>query len=190
MPTPSRRHWLDWQRGLAVLLMVEVHVLDAWLASDVQRTGLHRALDLLGGLAAPGFLFMAGISVVLADAALERKGLSRPERSARLLRRAGWLLGVALLFRGGEYLLGGMWRVPGGWRDILRVDVLNVIAVSLAVTVCAAVALPRRAQLPVTAALAAAIALATPPLAASPHQTGPLVDYLLPPTGGEFAFFN
>jgi uncharacterized membrane protein len=190
VPSPPRRLWLDWQRGIAVLLMVEVHVLDAWLAPDVPRTALHHALHFLGGLAAPAFLFMAGVSVVLGDAALARKGLSRGARTLRLLRRALWLLGVAFLFRGGEYVLGGMWRVPGGWRDLFRVDILNVIAVSLVLAVLAAVAPPRRARLPLAAALALVIALVTPPIVAQPHAPGPLIDYLLPPTGGEFALFN
>jgi hypothetical protein len=170
--------------------MVEVHVVHAWLDPGVPRTSLHHALNMLGGLAAPAFLFMAGLAVVLADAALARRGLSRLARTVRLLRRAAWLLGVALLFRLGEYLLGGMWRMPGGWRDLLRVDILNVIAVSLVLAICTAVALPRRAGLLLAAGAALAIALATPPLAAWPHVPGPLVDYLLPPTGGEFALFN
>jgi uncharacterized membrane protein len=170
--------------------MVEVHVLDAWLAPDVPRTAIHHALHLLGGLAAPAFLFMAGLSLALADAALARKGTPRKDRTVRLLRRAAWLLGVALLFRCAEYVLGGMWRVEGGWRDIFRVDVLNVIAVSLAMTVCVVVAPPRRAQVPLAVGLAAAIALLTPPLTGRPHAPGPLIDYLLPPTGGEFALVN
>jgi uncharacterized membrane protein len=190
VPTPPRRHWLDWQRGIAVLLMVEVHVLDAWLDPGVHRTALHHGLQMLGGLAAPAFLFMAGLSLTLADAALAKKGVGRRDRVVRLLRRAAWLLGVALLFRLGEYVLGGMWRVAGGWRDLLRVDILNVIAVSLALAVAVAVAPPRRAQLPLSAGLALAIALVTPPLVAWPHEPGPLLDYLLPPTGGEFALVN
>ena len=88
---------------------------------------------IVGGFAAPSFLFMAGMSQLLADGALERKGVAVADRRARAVRRALWLLGVAYAFRVVEFLLGGAWRVPGGWRTVLRVDVLNVIAVSLLV---------------------------------------------------------
>mgnify|MGYP003512960282 CR=1 FL=1 len=39
MTPPRRKLWLDWQRGLAVLFMIEVHVLDAWLAPDARSGG-------------------------------------------------------------------------------------------------------------------------------------------------------
>jgi uncharacterized membrane protein len=56
-----RKHWLDWERGLAVLFMVEVHTLDAWLAPGAGRGVLHDVLSMIGGFAAPSFLFMAGL---------------------------------------------------------------------------------------------------------------------------------
>ena len=139
-----RKLWLDWQRGLAVLFMVEVHVLDAWLAPAATGTpwpfGIlagswvtpRAVLDMIGGLAAPSFLYMAGLSQALGDAAQERKGIAGPDRRRQALRRALWLLGVAYGFRLAEFLLGGAWSRPGGWADVLRVDILNVIAVGLA----------------------------------------------------------
>src|SRR5689334_423676 len=105
---PHRRPWIDWQRGLAVLLMIEVHALDAWLAPAARRGALHGGLAMLGGFAAPSFLFLAGVSLVLGDVARERRGESASTRRATALRRAGWLLGVAYAFRLAEYVLGGM----------------------------------------------------------------------------------
>ncbi len=162
---PRRKLWLDWQRGLAVLFMIEVHVLDAWLAPGARAGVAFDALRMLGGLAAPGFLYMAGLSQALADASLERRGVSPALRRRRALGRAAWLLGVAYAFRLAEYVLGGAWRRPGGFADVLKVDVLNVIAVGLLLSAALAVGRPRRLG-PVLAGLAApAIVLATPPIA-------------------------
>jgi hypothetical protein len=177
VPARSRKLWLDWQRGLAVLFMVEVHVLDAWLAPAARSTpwplGLfagtwvtpHVVLNMLGGFAAPGFLFMAGLSQALADAAQERKGIPPHARRLQALRRALWLLGVAYGFRLAEYFLGGAWSRPGGWADVLKVDVLNVIAVGLALAAIVSVGRPRAVGAAAAAVAALAVVLATPVVA-------------------------
>ena len=155
MTPPRRKLWLDWQRGLAVLFMIEVHVLDAWLAPAARATpwppGLsswlpvspHGVLLMIGGFAAPGFLYMAGLSQALADAALERKAVAPVARHRQALRRALWLLAVAYGFRLAEFVLGGAWRRAGGWQDLLKVDVLNVIAVGLLATALLSIAAGR-----------------------------------------------
>ena len=176
MSQPSaRKLWLDWERGLAVLFMVEVHTLDAWLAPGAPRGALHDALRMLGGFAAPAFLFMAGLSQALGDAALERRGASPHARRSRAFSRALRLLAIAYAFRAAEYLLGGAYRVPGGWQDLLRVDILNVIAVGLAAS---ALLLPLRWSWFVACSVAAAVALATPVVATWEHGPSRLLDYL------------
>ena len=177
MPSP-RKLWLDWERGLAVLFMVEVHTLDAWLAQGTGRGLLHDVLTMIGGFAAPSFLFMAGLSQVLGDAALERRGVLPSERRWKSLSRAVWLLGVAYAFRLAEYVLGGMFRVAGGWQDILRVDILNVIAISLALSALLVTGVPRWFHLAAAATAAAAIALATPCVAGWHHEPSRILDHL------------
>jgi len=174
----TRRPWLDWQRGVAVIFMVEVHTLDAWLAPGAGRGAIRDALLMLGGLAAPSFLFLAGLSQVMADASQARRGVPAAERRRRALSRAAWVMAVAYGFRLAEYVLGGAYRVPGGWQDILRVDILNVIGLSLAASALLVTGLPGRAQAVAAAAVAAAIALATPPVAAWQHAPSRLLDYL------------
>jgi hypothetical protein len=162
---------------LAVLFMVEVHTLDAWLAPGAPRGAIHAVLRMIGGFAAPAFLFMAGLSQALADASLERRGTPPGARRSRALSRALQLLAIAYAFRVAEYFLGGMYRVPGGWQDLLRVDVLNVIAVGLAAS---ALFLPLRGASFVvcSSAVALAIALATPVVAAWGHAPSRLLDYV------------
>ncbi|WP_242395809.1 heparan-alpha-glucosaminide N-acetyltransferase domain-containing protein [Anaeromyxobacter oryzisoli] len=164
MPS-HRKLWLDWQRGLAVLFMVEVHVLDAWLSPAAPRGGAFAALLMIGGFAAPGFLYMAGFSQALADAAQARKGVAPADRRSGALRRAAWLLGVAYGFRLAEFLLGGAWRRPGGWHDLLKVDILNVIAIGLALAAALAIGRPRRTGALLAGAAALALVLATPAVA-------------------------
>ncbi|HET9599717.1 MAG TPA: heparan-alpha-glucosaminide N-acetyltransferase domain-containing protein [Anaeromyxobacteraceae bacterium] len=189
MPRP-RRGWLDLQRGLAVVFMVEVHALDAWLAPGARAGVAHDVLLMVGGFAAPSFLFMAGLSQALGEASLRRRSVPALARLATHLRRAGWLLAVAYGFRIAEWLLGGQWRAPGGWSDVLRVDVLNVIALGLALAAPLAL-VPRRSAVAVAAAAAAAIALATPPIADWAHEPSRVLDYLWATwPRGHFSLFN
>ncbi|MCS6798285.1 MAG: heparan-alpha-glucosaminide N-acetyltransferase domain-containing protein [Myxococcota bacterium] len=66
--------FVDAHRGVAVLLMILWHAVDAW-ATQAARTGAAwDLLRLLGGLAAPSFLFLAGVAVSLRAAADDRRG--------------------------------------------------------------------------------------------------------------------
>ena len=174
----TRKLWLDWQRGLAVLLMVEWHTYDAWRLDAVASGRIHDLVATIGGFAAPSFLYMSGVSQVLGDAALQRKGSPAAERRRHALWRAVWLLGVAYLFRLAEFLLGGAWRMPGGWETILKVDILNVIAVSLFLTALVTVGLPPWLHALLAVAGAAFFAALTPVVAAWQHPPHRLLDYL------------
>jgi hypothetical protein len=162
---PRRKLWLDWQRGLAVLFMIEVHVLDAWLAPGTGRGPARDALLMIGGLAAPGFLYMAGLSQSLADASLARRGLSAADRRARALRRALWLLGVAYGFRVVEFVVGGAFLRTGGWGDLLRVDILNIIGLGLAASALLAAGRPRLTGALLAGAAALLVVVVTPGVA-------------------------
>ena len=79
---PRRKMWLDWQRGLAVLYMLQWHTWDSWRADAVATGHVHNLLGVIGGFAAPSFLYMAGMSQLLGDAAQERKGIPVDVRRA------------------------------------------------------------------------------------------------------------
>jgi uncharacterized membrane protein len=173
-----RKLWPDWARGLAVLSMVEVHTLDAWILPGAAHGTTFNILLMIGGFAAPSFLFMAGLSQVLGDDALARRGMDAGARRRTALYRALKLLGIAYGFRVAEYLLGGMYRVPGGWRDILRVDILNVIAISLVVAALLGVGRTRATHVALATIAAAAVVLATPLAAAWVHGPSRILDYV------------
>jgi uncharacterized membrane protein len=125
----NRRAYLDWLRGAAVLIMVEAHTLDSWTrAADRDRTDYKWAI-VVGGFGAPVFLFLAGVALALAVGSRLEKGMTQPEVSARARRRGWEIFGLAFLFRFQAAVLGG-----GGLQSFLKVDILNVMGLSMLVT--------------------------------------------------------
>ena len=124
----SRLAWIDWMRGLACILMFQTHCYDAWLGGDARNTGFLKGSQRLGTLPAPLFLFLAGISFALVTDKLIRKNLSPAEITGKMARRGAEILAFGLLFRLQEFLIAWGWAP---WSDLLRVDVLNIIGLSM-----------------------------------------------------------
>jgi uncharacterized membrane protein len=125
----SRRAYLDWLRGVAVLIMIEAHTLDAWTrAADRGRSDYKWAI-VVGGFGAPTFLFLAGVALALAARSRLDRGLSEAAVSARARRRGLEIFGLAFLFRLQSAVLGG-----GGVRSFLKVDILNVMGLAMLAT--------------------------------------------------------
>ncbi len=156
-------------RGLACLLMFQTHCYDSWLGGDARRTTFFMWSQLGGTLPAPLFLFLAGISFALVTDKLVRKNVGAAEITCTMLRRGAEIFGFGLLFRLQEYLIAWGWAP---WTDLFRVDVLNMIGISImlmALACGAALRLansqnPRRALLTAAVAGTALIALLAPPL--------------------------
>ena len=149
-------------RGLACLLMFQTHCYDSWLGGAARDTSFIRWSQLGGTLPAPLFLFLAGISFALVTDRMRRKGVSPGETAATTIRRGGEIFGLGLLFRVQEFVLGQPWAP---WTDLLRVDVLNVIGLSMIFMGLACRLVRSRAANTILAvAIALAIALAAPPL--------------------------
>ena len=124
----SRRAFIDLARGFAVLCMVEHHSFDAWMPDAFHGLAPDRLFRFLGGVAAPSFLFLAGLAMVLMMEGLLAKGLTRVEAALAAAKRGGLIFLGAYLFRLQEWALafGG----SPAWT-MLRIDVLNCIGVSL-----------------------------------------------------------
>lgn len=106
--------------------MVLAHVVDAWTRdADRDRTAFYRA-TFVGGLAAPAFLFLAGVGAALSAASHRRRGVDRAATAHALLRRGATLFGLAFVFRLQAFVLG-----LGRPVDLLKVDILNVMGPSL-----------------------------------------------------------
>ncbi len=126
----GRLGYLDWLRGLAVLIMIQGHVLDSWTRESDRLSPLFTRAMVIGGFGAPIFLFLAGVGVVLAAEARTRR-LGDPRVAARAVAWRGWqILGLAFLFRLQAYILGG----GGSLSGLLKVDILNVMGPAMAAT--------------------------------------------------------
>src|ERR1700736_3320752 len=126
--TTTRLAYIDWLRGFACLTMFQTHCYDSWLSGAARGGELYRFSQQVGTLPAPLFLFLAGVSCALVTDKLRRKGIGSNEIAHTIILRGGEIFFLALLFRLQEYLLGAFHRP---WTDLLRVDILNVIGVSL-----------------------------------------------------------
>lgn len=159
--TPAhRRGYLDWLRGVGVLIMIEGHSLDAWTRLDDRNNEGYQLLAVrIAGIGAPLFLFLAGVALALAAASRARKGLSRSEVVRMALSRGAWIFGLAFLFRLQAWLISGG-AFPG---SLLKVDILNVMGLSMmaGALLWGAGRTPRQRAL-VCLAATAAIAMATP----------------------------
>jgi len=130
MPAPSsfRLAYIDWMRGLACVLMFQTHCYDSLLGGAARKSTFFMWSQLGGTLPAPLFLFLAGISFALVTDKLRRKGLARNQIARITIRRGAEILALGLLFRLQEFLIAWGWAP---WSDLLRVDILNIIGVSL-----------------------------------------------------------
>jgi uncharacterized membrane protein len=82
-----RLAFLDAHRGLAVLLMIAMHSADGWLRPELKHGPGWDLIRSFGGLAAPAFLLLSGVSMALSwgyapngrakGAPIERKSLAR-----------------------------------------------------------------------------------------------------------------
>ncbi len=158
----QRLAYIDWMRGLACLLMFQTHCYDSWLGGAARKSQFFRWSQLGGTLPAPLFLFLTGISFALVTDKMRQRGTAPNDIARTTIRRGAEIYALGLLFRVQEFLLG--W--PGApWTDLLRVDILNMIGLSMMVmgVVCR---LTRTRARSVAAAwvVALAIALLTAPL--------------------------
>jgi uncharacterized membrane protein len=169
--TTKRIAYIDWLRGFAVLVMFQTHCYDSWLGGAARESGFFKLSQLGGTLPAPLFLFLAGVSFALVTDKLRQKRARADEVARTTILRGGEIFLLGLLFRMQEFLLGQ----PGApWTDLLRVDVLNVIGVSVVMMgiACRIAAVGgdadpgrlRRATIGTAVICAAAIAVLTPPL--------------------------
>ena len=188
--TSSRQGYIDWARGLAVLIMMEAHAFDSW-TRDADRHGAGFGYaSILGGFAAPLFLFLAGVGVALSAESKLRRGES-VERASQAVQRRGWqILALALLFRLQEYVVN-----PGGPAlALLKVDILNVMGPAIVgAAVVWRVARGRTAATLALAGTATAVAMLTPIVRTAPQFAllpDPLEWYLRPVPGlTSFALF-
>jgi uncharacterized membrane protein len=126
----NRRAYIDWLRGIAVVAMIEWHVMDSWSLRDGRGGWDWHLFGLVGGAASPLFLFLAGLSVPLAIAAYERRGATRAAAAWRVQKRGWQVFLLAHVFR----FISFFFNVHAKWAGLLRPDILNILGLGLAFT--------------------------------------------------------
>jgi uncharacterized membrane protein len=179
----GRLPYIDWLRGVAILIMIGAHTFDAWTLPAERLSPWYGRIVKIAGMAAPLFLFLAGVGVALSAAAQIRRGRSQRDAS-RLVQRRGWqVFGYAFLFRLQSLVLGGF-AAPA---SLLKVDILNVMGPAIAVAGAVWGAGRTRVGKAIwLSAAAIAIAIATPLLRGSAMVDAlpdPLEWYFQPPKG-------
>ena len=169
-PQGCRRVYLDWSRGVAVLLMIVAHTTDACTRVADRQSAAFSWTMLLGGFAAPLFLWLAGLAVALSAAGLARTGDGRGTAVRVICKRGLEIFILAFLFRLQAFIVS-----PGGDAlKIFRVDILNVMGPAIvAVGLVWAVGASTGARAVLYGAVATAVALVTPII-----RTAPIVNEL------------
>jgi len=184
----KRYTFLDWMRGLAVLIMIQCHTFNSFTRLDVRQQSGYVFSQFIGGMAAPLFLFMAGMTFGFQMESLERREPRRMRRWLVALRRAGYILLVAYLFR----LTNWIASLPkADLAELWKVDILNCMGLAMvAFSLVALFDFPQRLRVALLGALA--VAAAAPLISGLDWQGVPGVvrDYLTPsPDRGRFPFF-
>ena len=175
-------------RGLAVVIMIQCHTVNSLTRLDLREGGPYMLSQFIGGMAAPLFLFMAGMTTAFQMDSLERRETRRVRLWLTALKRAGYIFGIAYLFRLTNWL--GAWP-NGDTGDLSKVDILNCMGLAMAALAAAALfAGDGRARF--AAAAAVVIAALSPVFANLSWEGVPRIihEYVAPGFGrGRFAFF-
>ena len=168
--------------------MIQCHTFNSFTRLDLREGGPYVLTQFVGGMAAPLFLLMAGMTTAFQMESLERREPNPWRRWLISLKRAGYILTIAFTFRFTNWLFS----VPhASVTEMTKVDILNCMGVGMAVLAVAAVFRgDARTRFAVVAGLA--IAAAAPLMTNLPWSGTPalLQEYLVPGPGrGRFPFF-
>jgi len=184
----KRFPFLDWMRGLAVVIMIQSHAFNSFTRTDLRQGSGYLLTQYVGGMAAPLFLFMAGMTFAFQLDSLERREADRSRRLLAALRRGAYILAIAYLFRFTNWVAS----LPNpNLHELLKVDILNCMGLAmLAFSVAAWFDFHQRVRFTIIAALA--VAAAAPLVSGLDWRGVPALirDYLVPsPERGRFPFF-
>jgi uncharacterized membrane protein len=169
---------IDWLRGLAVIFMIQWHAFDSWLAPWAKSGEFWWWIRMMGGLPSRMFLLLVGVSAAIRFEGQLARGADPATMRRGAVRRGLEILVMAYLFRMQEHILAGF---KGGWPMLWKVDILNVIAVSLLLV--GMLATPRngkpRYALPlISAAIFLGLGPLIGPMPIGPPLLAPLTSYI------------
>ena len=149
MQGEGKTRWLalDLLRFVAVFLMVQGHTFTELLGAEVQHERWYRHHQFVHGYTAPMFLFASGLAFGYTTFRGWDRATQPGDALYKRLRRYAWLLGIGYLMHVPTLALGGLVSAgEGPLHQLLQVDVLQHIGVSLCVLQLLAVAVRRFAR--------------------------------------------
>jgi hypothetical protein len=165
--------------------MLQGHVFNSLTRTDLRTSGPYVFSQFVGGMPPAIFLFLTGVTLSFLMDKTERKQFPGGQRVSAALRRAGYLLGIAFLFRIQLWAFSS----PRNFSDIFRVDILNCMG--FAIAVAAPMAIFRTVErIRLCAVLGVSIAAASPLISQVDWSFAPalLKNYLVP-SAQFFGFF-
>src|SRR5262245_52269669 len=139
--------------------MIEAHTTDAWTRPADKTSFAYGVTVILGGFAAPFFLWLAGLGVALGATRIAERTGSRAAAVEAMSRRGLEIFLLAFLFRLQAFIVSP----PSTPLKLFRVDILNVMGPAMVGAALAwAVGAGTRARVATYALIAAAVAMATP----------------------------
>jgi uncharacterized membrane protein len=184
----QRYPYLDWLRGLAILIMIQCHAFNSFTRVDLREGGPYVLSQFVGGMAAPLFLFMAGMTTGFQMESLAQREPNARRRWLVALKRGGYILAIAFTFRFTNWLFSMPHTTV---NELTKVDILNCMGVGLALLAVCAI-FEGAARVRFAAGVGLAIALVSPIVANFDWSGAPslLQDYITPsPRVGRFPLF-
>jgi uncharacterized membrane protein len=127
--TVARLDAIDWLRGLAVVLMIQTHLYDAWVTDAVKQSSeWYARTRFWGGVPARLFLLLVGVSMAIRFEAQIARKVDRATMVRGAIRRGFEIFLLAYLFRLQEFTLSAF---GGDWMNLFRIDILNCIGASM-----------------------------------------------------------
>jgi uncharacterized membrane protein len=154
----GRLTFLDWSRGLAVVIMLQGHVFHSFNRTDLRTDGPFMLSQFLGGIGPAVFLVLTGITLAFLMDRREQQGYEALSRWRFALRRAGYLFSLAFLFRLQLWLFA---YPQSSWVNLFKVDILNCMGLAIGLMSVMAI-FTTRERVRLCAGLGVAIATAAP----------------------------
>ncbi|MBK9168786.1 MAG: DUF1624 domain-containing protein [Bryobacterales bacterium] len=182
----ERLRYIDWLRGFAAVIMLQGHTFHSFAKPEIRDGGPYVLSQFVGGMPPAIFLFLLGVTLAFRMDGGQRRGAGAWERVSAALRRAGYLLSLAFLFRLQLWAFAG---ASSPWTDLLRVDILNCMALAVAAfSTLGAFTTAERARL--GALLGLSVAAAAPVASQLHWHAAPaMLQHYLAPDALEFGFF-
>jgi uncharacterized membrane protein len=191
----QRYLFIDLLRFVAAFFMIQGHVFDALLSSDVKSHPLYYLHDFFHGFVAPAFLFASGVAYGVSTVKRWEDHVVWGSKTRRRLTRFLSLIGIGYALHLPYFSLRKSINEASASeiQAFLQSDVLQCVGVTLLLLQIAVFLIKNKKAFQWAVVAAAAAIIFSAPLTWSAHVAGrlpaPLVSYISPETGSWFPLF-